>query len=355
MIRSEEIVVFCGAGRVNRIAKKVLNSINILRLGQKNLGLSNINFSSWPDGEPDDRIANPAKINGKHVIFFVNSHEASLVAQALQLMWAIKHQYGALSLTVVMPFMSYRRQDHPEKSREIHRNLWFVRAMKDNRVDRLIVCDIHSDQTSKNAEDVGIKFYNVDPTPAYIESMSDLMVRLRGESLRVLVDAPDKGSLPRAALLAKGLELPLLVNLENFKSRLQSGDITMDNKADEGTIALIEEIKRDYGVEVVNMAPELVKGAVIIIREDELDTGGTAAERGRLYRDMGAVEIYMAVTHMVLSPGWRRKIADDSPYAKIFGGNTIYRSYEKTTGGLIIDVDMSLVMGFTLNEVINQF
>ncbi|HRY60374.1 MAG TPA: ribose-phosphate pyrophosphokinase-like domain-containing protein [Patescibacteria group bacterium] len=353
MAGSEKIVVFCGAGRVNRLANLVLRNVNNSRPGEKDLNLSNINFGFWSDGEPDDRIATPAKISGRHAVLFVNCSTTPLVTQALQLMWAIKRQYKAESLTVVMPFMSYRRQDHPEVTHEIHRNLWFMEMLKANGVDRLIVCDVHSDQTRKNAEKIDLVFFNVDPTPAYAKAMFDLVSRLRGELIPTFIDAPDKGSIPRAASLAKELNLPILFDLKKFKTRSQTGKITMDKEADEQILSLIKKVKQDYGVESVLMKPDLVSGSVVISREDELDTGGTAAMRGRWYREMGVAELYLAVTHLVLSPGWRRNITDNSPYTHIFGGNTIYRSYEKSTGGLIKDVDMSLVIGSTLNSVLN--
>ena len=110
---------YCSRGRMNHLAQPVLGIVNKLRRGEPDVCLSEEIISNrFEDGESDVRIVDYEMIKGRHVVFFASTHEERLVLQALDFCWMFKRQYGAKSLTVVMPFMAYRRQDRPEKKHE---------------------------------------------------------------------------------------------------------------------------------------------------------------------------------------------------------------------------------------------
>ncbi|RJQ34016.1 ribose-phosphate pyrophosphokinase [Candidatus Parcubacteria bacterium] len=355
MAKSEELVIFCGGGQTNRLALPTIEVVNKLRPGETPLNFSHINFGRYGgDRESDDRFESPSQIEGKHVIFFINTHKAHLVMQVLQFVWSMKNQYNAKSVTVVMPFMGYRRQDHPEKFEEIHRHLWLVQNLKQNGTDFLIMCDPHSEQNIKNCQKVGLAYKVVDPTQVYAAALNQVIMGAKTRGQKILIDTPDWGSLPRAVRLAKATKATLILGA---KKRDYTGEVDTNQSLSSAQVEQIESIARENQIEIVyepTAITNLIQDAIIIMREDELDTGRTASKRGHWLRSCGAAEIHMAVTHMVCSDGWKRQVFDNTPFTTIFGGTTIYRPYENRTGGLVKDVDMSVPIAHILAQVINE-
>jgi len=355
MAKSEQILVFCGGGHTNRIALPTIDVVNNLRPGETPLKFSHINFGRYAgDREADDRFENPSEIKDKHVVFFINTNHTHLILQVLQFVWAMKHQYGAKSVNVVMPFMGYRRQDHPEKLQEFHRHLWLVENLKSNGADLLVMCDPHSQQNIANCEQVSLPYRIVDPTKVYAAALSPTISRAKSEGKIILIDTPDIGSFPRALALAKSTDATLILGA---KKRDDTGAVAVNQELSDDQISMIKDLAEKSQVKVIyepNAIVELLQNAIVIMREDELDTGRTGAQRARWLRSCGAAEVHMAVTHMVCSDGWKRQIFDNTPFTTIFGGTTIYRPYENRTGGLIQDVDMSVPVAHVLAEVLNE-
>ena len=344
-------VLLCSEGEMHNLAKKIVDRLNALRPNDPDLKLSHINYSYWRDGEFNDKIPKFADIRGKHVVFFMASHYNELVLQGLQLIWAIKYQYGAKTLTVVMPFMAYRRQDHAEKPKEIQRNLWFLGSLKQNGVDNLIVCDAHSEQTTINGLSVDLNMVNVDPTSAFAAALGDILAEPKINNQPIYVFAPDKGSLTRAVRLAKFLDVLVLFKP---KERLANGQVNISAELTPETMLIVENIQAANNVSIVWQQYEsALNGALVIIRDDELDTGRTAAGNARWCLSLGAEQVIFAVTHTCCSPGWREEVADPdaTPFKRILAGDTIYRPYRNGTDGLIRNVDMSKVLAEALAKL----
>jgi phosphoribosylpyrophosphate synthetase len=91
--------------------------------------------------------------------------------------------------------------------------------------------------------------------------------------------------------------------------------------------------------------PELVKEAIIIMAEDEVDSGGTANNQARRLRKLGAAEVYMVFTHAVCTDPWRRKLfGEENPFSQVIVTDTIARGPKKKTGGKIHDVSIASTM-----------
>ncbi|MDD4610597.1 MAG: ribose-phosphate pyrophosphokinase-like domain-containing protein [Patescibacteria group bacterium] len=338
------VMVFSGTGN-HDLARDILAKFG--ELGSCRLQFSHLNMDTFPDGESDLRIPDWKDIRGKTVILFQSMPTSELADQFLALAWAIKHQYGASEIVAVVPFMLYRRQDHPENMDEIHRNLWLIQNMKANGVDKLILCDIHSGVTLANCEKVGIQAWNVDPTPAYRQHLQMRQdVAMRG-GRKLFVYSPDRGSVGRAVTLAKELGVGVAVTL---KKRLHSGEVMIDDEAKK----IIEELRATHNVEII-LADQTLAGQSVVMREDELSTGGTAHKTGRmLMNDLRVHEVFFCATHAVCAPGWKRKLIDRSPFAHIYLGDTIERPYAKATGGMVTPVSMAGVIAVTLFEVLSR-
>jgi phosphoribosylpyrophosphate synthetase len=351
MAKSEEIVLLCGGGRTNRLAGQIIEVVNSRRIGQTPLKLSHTDFGWFSDGEPDHAFNSWEEIRDKHVVLFLSTHNMELVLELLILIRAIKKRYGAKSLTVVLPFMAFRRQDHPEIDAEFDLNLWFIENIKQNGADRLVVCDIHSKRTLENCQAVGLEAHHVKPTPLYAAALTDTVTQATELGKKLKVISPDKGSLLRCIALAKMIKASVVVSL---KKRSETGNIVTKVEPSPEETRMIEGLAAEHGVSIELISEEVVKDVICILREDELDTGGTASYTCRDLMRAGAHRVELVVTHMKCSPTWKRKIVRKSPFHRIYGGDTIYREYQDRTGGLVVDIFTDVIIAETLAEVLDS-
>ena len=349
--KSEEIVLLCGRGDTHHLAGQIIEVVNNRRIGQTPLQLAHTDFGWFSDGEPDHAFNNWEEIKDKHVVFFLSTHNLELVLELLILIRAIKKRYHAKSLTVVLPFMAFRRQDHPEIDAEFDLNLWFIENIKQNGADRLVVCDIHSKRTLENCQAVGLEAHHVKPTPLYAAALTDTVTQATELGKKLKVISPDKGSLLRCIALAKMIKASVVVSL---KKRSETGNIVTKVEPSPEETRMIEGLAAEHGVSIELISEEVVKDVICILREDELDTGGTASYTCRDLMRAGAHRVELVVTHMKCSPTWKRKIVRKSPFHRIYGGDTIYREYQDRTGGLVVDIFTDVIIAETLAEVLDS-
>jgi phosphoribosylpyrophosphate synthetase len=321
----------------------------LCELGYPGLKFGRLNMERFPDNEPDLRVEDWEKLTGKVAIIIHTVRKSQSRDQLLELSWALKHQYGVKYIIAVLPFMMYRRQDHPEFKNEVHRNLYFVHNMKANGIDGLVVCDIHSDQTLINCHDVGIKAWNVDPTPAFSEPVKKWLLIAKAAGRKIVVYTPDFGSIDRSVLLAREMNLNLIAI--NAKKRLKGDEI----EAGKEELDKLQKFQEKYPDMKMSYADKDLSGATIIMREDEVSTGGTANKTGwRLRNEFNVDEVFFFATHPVCTPGWKRKMVDENPFKHIYFGNTLSRPYPKTTGGKVTEVKMQQVIGVTLFQALEE-
>jgi len=270
------------------------------------------------------------------------------IDELLTLVWAAKYQYGAQSVICVLPFCAYRRQDHPDKLKEIERSRYLANQLAAAGASRVIFCDIHSQRVIENFRDHEIEVVNVSAAPAFAQNLLPLVTRYRQQGFRVAVDSPDLGSFERALALAKILVAPVALGL---KSRLITGQI--DLRSSEEVLADLRQKNPDIEL----LSDDDLAGAIVIESDDEVASGSTAQKRARhLLIDIKVKEVIFCATHTVLTPGWRRTFLDPevNQFSRIFCANTIHRSYEKKTGGAITTVDVSPVIADALYLMLAQ-
>lgn len=126
------------------------------------LSFSHVNFNLFPDDESDTQIPHWENIAGKTIVLHGSINSDVLETEFKELAWAIKNQYGAQRVIAVIPFLRYRRQDHPEKMEEINCLRMIISSLKHRGVDDLITVTPHSDQMKKCCQEYGINFYPTD-------------------------------------------------------------------------------------------------------------------------------------------------------------------------------------------------
>jgi phosphoribosylpyrophosphate synthetase len=307
-----------------------------------------LDMRRFPDKEPDFRIEDYKNIKGKNVVIFQSIYDLPYENQTIDLIWAWKNQYGAKRVILIAPFFRYRRQDHPEIEHEINRNLRFCQSLKKSGLDEIVICEIHSQQTIDNLENVGILVHHITPHALYAQKLIPIIKAAEREGKEIYLYSPDKGSVPRAASVAEeikkmGYEISISVT---FKNRINGSQTElMENQKE------LEKIRQRYPDLEIFATDQRIQGAIIIMLEDELSTGGTAKSNGVMLKNK--FEVYGLVfiaAHPVCTWGWKSKFIENTPFTPIIlgdetfigimFGNTIFRHYEKKTGKVkIINFD----------------
>lgn len=353
MLDTSRFVVLGGSGN-HELDKDIIAAVNQIVAGGQGAGqlvFSHLDGGRFADGESDLRIINWKGLANKHLIVFQttrrrNRETQELLAELLTMAWAAKYQYGALSVTAVVPFMSFRRQDHPDNLDEIHRNLWLIHMMAASGVDRLLVCDIHSDQTRQNCEQEGIQFYNVPSASAFANHLRPMVEIAKDQGRQFFVYAPDAGAVPRAIALARELDVGVTVTL---KKRSHDGNVEIKEDP-----AVLQALSAKHSFELMP-ADERLRRASVCLVDDELSTGRTASKTGHnLHDELGVHEVFFCATHAVCADGWKRTFVSNAPFKRMFLGNTIHRGYFDTTGGAITTVDMAQIIANQLLVVLNS-
>lgn len=343
----ENVLFFKGFGN-SPLALEILTELKEY-LGHRPV-VSHIHYGRWGDGELEDRFADYKDIKGKTLVIFECLKEESVMIRFLQSCWAAKYQYGAERIVAVLSFMQYRRQDREDYFHEIWRNKWLATQMKNSGISHVILATPHSEQTGENFRNEGIVFRSVDMSDLFASRLKPFFPAESGRGNKVKVYTPDEGSIPRAIELARRLGVGVLFSLKNRG---------FDNETEivEATQKKIEEIKQqfDFFPDLEYATSERVSGMIIVMVEDEIDSGGTANGQAVKLRGYGAAKIYMLFTHAVCTDPWRRKLfGADNPFSQVIVGNTIPREEGKRTGGKVHDVSVANPMAAELLRMLQE-
>lgn len=255
-----------------------------------------IEYTRFANGEYLPRI--PESIRGQHVFLL---HDLQYPDPNIQLMKmlivgdAIKRA-SARSITLVLPFVSYLRQDRKDKPRVPITARLVANLIEENRLVRgMITMDMHAEAEQ------GFFDIPVDNLHGF-RVFADYLKKELGESLdNVFVLAPDFGGAVRNSRLAEalgGLEVGV------FRKRR-----TGPNKA---------EIMDDF--------VGSVKDRVVVVYEDMICSGGTAVKTIEKILALGAKKVYFCATHGIFSANAEAKFAGLN--AEVICTDSIPRSAE---------------------------
>lgn len=330
--------------------QEVLDLVNLT--GHTALRFDDCDYDHFPDGESKMRIRHPSRLKDKHVVVFSCPTNPRLELDLRDLVYAARHQYGAQTITIVMPFLRYRRQDRAEKQHEIQRLQCFLRDLKHWGADTLVICDPHAEATTVSyARTAGLKILVADPTQIFADAIRPL-VQTCGSRKGVLSYSPDFGSVERAMRLARALGLSVLATPKMRKPNGEVVPVTNRN--------FVRMIRQQFGTDVrVSCNIQDAHEMHIIMREDEVDSGNTAAKTARRLGEAGAKSVHLVATHPVCSPGWRDHLfppGEEPPFDTIWFADTRPRGehggYHGSTGGVIRRVNVAPAIAGELLKVL---
>ena len=275
--------IFSGTSNI-KIAENIANLVGV--------PLGKIDLETFSDGEL--RVAFKENIRGENVFLIQSTNPPADNLMQLLLMLDAAKRASAKTVTAVIPYYGYSRQDRKDQPRVPISARMIMDLMSAAGVDRMITMDLHSPQIQG--------FTNVPFDNLY--SRIVLFNKLKEYQLDVdngVVLAPDIGSAKMSQSYAKKLGIGF---------------------------ALIDKRRPKHNVtEVVNLIGDLKDKHVFII-DDMIDTAGTICNAARTAIENGAKSVMAVATHPVLSgPAIER--LKDAPIDKIIVSDTIDISKNK--------------------------
>jgi ribose-phosphate pyrophosphokinase len=237
-----------------------------------------------------------------------NVMELLIMADALR-------RASAGSITAVIPYYGYARQDRKVAGRTPITAKLVADLIQIASVNRVLSVDLHAGQIQGF---FNIPFDHLFALPVFLEDY----LKKQFDSSAVFV-SPDAGGVERTRAYSK---------------RLDAGLAIVDKRRERANVS-----------EVMNLIGE-VKGKDCIIIDDLIDTAGTLCGAASALAEKGAKRIVACATHGVLSgPAVQRII--ESPLAEVVVSDTIALSEAATKCSKIKQVSIARLLGEAIKRI----
>lgn len=303
-----ELKIFTGDANLP-LAKKI--SDYLLR------PLGDLHISQFSDEEIYTRYKE--SVRGCDV--FIIQPNNSPAKHLIELLWAIRGAKSASArrITAVIPYFGYSRSDRKAKPREtIGAKLW-ADLITAAGTDRVLLIDLHASQITG--------FFPIQVTPDHLYAKPVFVKYFKkyfSNLKNLMILAPDVG----ASSMAR-----------SYTEEMNDIAWAVANK------------KRDKNTReamIINIVGE-VAGRNILIIDDLIDTANTLIKAAEKARESGALKIYAAATHPVLS-GNAISNLQKSIIEKIFVSDSIYLPPEKMIDKIEI-ISIASLLGESIKRI----
>ena len=301
---NEEILLFTGRSNPD-LAKEIAHY-----LGTR---VSHAISKNFADGEQYVRIQESVRGKDVFVIQSTCNPVNDNLMELLIMLDALKRA-SASSITAVMPYFGYARQDRKTSGRESITAKLVADLIATAGADRVVGMDLHTGQLQGFFNTLTDHLYATPVLFGYIEQMGlDDMV----------VVSPDAGGVERARVYAKKLNAP---------------------------IAIVDKRRSAHNVaEVANVIGD-VQGKSAILVDDMIDTAGTICSAAELLIREGAKEVFVMAAHPVFSgPAVER--LEKSCIKEVIVTNSIPLSYEAAQVEKITQLSIANLMGEAIARI----
>ncbi len=234
--------------------------------------LVNSSIRKFSDGEIYVEINENIRGNSIFIIQSISSPANDNLMELLLVIDALKRS-SAKNITAVIPYFGYARQDRKVVPRTSISAKLVSNLITKAGADRVVTVDLHAGQIQGFFD---IPVDNLFATPIFARH-----VKRKIKSKKVICVAPDVGGTERARALGKLLNVGL---------------------------AIVDKRRPKPGQsQVMNVIGD-VKDQTCIIVDDIIDSGGTIVNAAKALKARGAKEVYVYITHGVLSGDAVKKI-----------------------------------------------
>ena len=223
---------------------------------------------------------------------------------------------SALSITAVIPYLGYARQDRRPRSTRVPITAKLVANMITSvGADRVLTLDLHAEQIQGFFD---IPMDNVYASPVLLGDI------WKHEYKDLVVVSPDVGGVVRARAIAKRL--------------------------DESDLAIIDKRRpKANQAEVMNIIGE-VEGRTCVMVDDIVDTAGTLCNAADALKERGARKVVAYCTHPVLS-GTALQNIEKSQLDELVVTDTVPLSAEAKRLKRIRQVTVAGLLGESINRI----
>ncbi|MBQ0065704.1 MAG: ribose-phosphate pyrophosphokinase [Firmicutes bacterium] len=208
-------------------------------------------------------------VRGKNV-YFVQSTNRPVNDNLMELLIAMDacKRASAASITTIIPYYGYARQDRKAKPRQPISSKLVASLLEQAGAGRVVTVDLHATQIQ------GYFDIPADDIAANQLIAQHFLDKKDFDMSDVVVVSPDHGGTVRARHLATVLDVPLAI---------------IDKRRPKPNVA-----------EAMNVLGD-VNGKKCIIIDDMVDTAGTLCAGIKMLKDKGAKEVYATCSHGILS------------------------------------------------------
>lgn len=302
----KEIIVF-SLSSSEELADEICGYLGIQR--------GKCNVKHFADGEI--MVEPEESVRGKHV-FLVQSTCTPVSDTVMELLIALDacRRASAAEVTCVIPYFGYARQDRKARARQPITARLMADILEVAGADRIITIDLHAPQIQG--------FFKIPTDDLSVVSIMGQYFRAKHFDNEVVVVSPDHGGASRARKLAD----------------------TIPNS----TVAIIDKRRTKPNVaEAMNLIGD-VNGKTAVIIDDIVDTGGSLLGGIQMLYDKGAVEVYAACSHGILS-GKALENIRTSPIKELVITNSIPMNEEKKAEKKIKQISIAYMLSKTIEAI----
>ena len=301
---------------------KILSGTSNLKLSKnisKNLKLKliNTNIRRFADGEIYIEINENIRGNSIFIIQSISSPANDNLMELLLCIDALKRS-SAKNITAVIPYFGYARQDRKVVPRTSISAKLVSNLITKAGADRVVTVDLHAGQIQGFFD---IPVDNLFATPIFARHIKKNVKRKN-----LICVAPDVGGVERTRALARKLDIG---------------------------IAIIDKRRPAPGKSQVMNVIGNVNNKTCIIIDDIIDSGGTIINAAKALKQRGAKDVYVYITHGVLS-GDAVKAIKNSPIKKLVITDTINNENKVRSAKNIEILSISNLMGEAIRRISNS-
>ncbi|EAK0950574.1 ribose-phosphate pyrophosphokinase [Campylobacter lari] len=239
------------------------------------LPLSNAGVKRFSDGEISIQI--DESVRGKDV-FIIQSTCAPTNNNLMELliMTDALRRSSASSITAIIPYFGYARQDRKASPRVPITAKLVANLIESAGVDRVATIDLHAGQIQG--------FFDIPVDNLYGSIIFNDYIKNKNYK-NPIIASPDIGGIARARSVAKALGLDIVI---------------VDKRREKANES-----------EVMNVIGD-VKDKEVILVDDIIDTAGTIVKAAEVFKSKGAKSVIACCTHPVLSGVAYERIAKDA-------------------------------------------
>lgn len=297
------------AGNSNPELAREISSILAIPLGKAKA-------AKFSDGEINVTVGETVRGSDCYIIQSTCDPVNDNLMELLIMIDAMKRA-SAGRINAVIPFFGYARQDRKAKARDPISAKLVANLLESAGADRVITMDLHAMQI-QGFFDIPVDHLQGRPVLAeyYTEKKAD----------DIVIVSPDHGGVVRARYMAEMLECPIAIVDKRRPAPNQS--------------------------EVMNVIGD-VKDKNCIILDDMIDTAGSITNAASAIKKLGAKNVYVAVTHGVLSgPAIER--LENSVIEEVIILNTIPLTDEKKKYTKIKTLSVAPIFAESIRRIHNN-